>query len=208
MTITLLTLADAGIATLAARAFLGPLLATCERFSIDTPAREAAFVAQCSHESAGFSDMEEGMFYRDPARILKIFPSRVKTLAQAQTLVGNPELMANTVYADRNGNGGPASGDGFRYRGRGLIQLTGRANYTAAALALSQPYIDHPELVAQPMGACLTAGWYWHRYRLNVLADSGDFDGITRAINGAGMAGAQERRDIHKRALRAFTGDS
>jgi putative chitinase len=202
--IDLARLIAAGIAPTQARAFLEPILQTCDRFDIDAPQREAAFVAQCSHESSGFTDMEEGLFYRDPARIMKIFPSTVKSLTHASTLVGNPEALANTVYAGRNGNGPFASGDGFRYRGRGLIQLTGRANYTAAALALGEPYIDHPEHVATPPDACLTAGWYWDRTRCNLMADASDIDGITRAINGPGMAGANDRRLLYSRALQAF----
>ena len=202
--ITLASLIAAGIAPTQARLFLDPLLQTCDRFDIDTPQRQAAFVAQCSHESGGFTRLEESLFYRDPARIMKIFPSSVKSLMQAKTLVGNPRDLANTVYGNRLGNGPYISGDGWRFIGRGLVQLTGRANYTVAALDLGEPYLEHPEHVATPPDACLTAGWFWDRGRCNGLADASDIDGITRAINGPGMVGAEERRLLYSRALAAF----
>jgi hypothetical protein len=106
--------------------------------------------------------------------------------------------VTNTVYGGRAdlGNGPYSSGDGFRYHGRGLIQLTDRANYTAAALALREPYIDKPELVAEPADACLTAGWFWNRGRCNSLADASDIDGITRVVNGPGMAMVHAGQDV------------
>lgn len=198
------TLIAAGIPPTQARAFEKHLLQTCDAFDISTPEREAAFVAQCAHESALFTRLEESLFYRDAQRIMRIFPRSVTSLTQATTLVGNPKALANTVYAGKNGNGNYASGDGWRYRGRGLVQLTGRTNYTTAALELHEPFIDHPEYVADPADACLTAGWFWNRARCNGLADASDVDGITRAINGPAMVGAKERRELYARALRAF----
>lgn len=197
-------LVAAGIGPTQARAFLEPLQQTCEVFDIDTPKRQAAFIAQAAHESSLFVHLEEDLYYRDPKRLMRIFPSRINSETLAKTLVGNPQGLANTVYANRNGNGPYVSGDGWRFRGRGLFQLTGRQNYTAAALDLHEPYIDNPDLVAHPADACLTAGWYWNRNRLNGLADQSDIDGITRAINGPAMAGEQTRRDLYRRALQAF----
>lgn len=202
--VTFDSLIAAGIGPTQARAFCDYIVQTCDRFQINTTPRQAAFVAQCAHESGLFVHLEEDLFYRDPARLMRIFPSSIKSSTLAATLVGNPEGLANTVYAGRNGNGNYASGDGFRYRGRGLFQLTGRTNYTSAALDLAEPYIDHPEHVATPPDACLTAGWFWSRNRCNALADSSDIDGITRVINGPAMAGAQERRDLYRRAMQAF----
>lgn len=202
--ISVASLVAAGIGPTQARAFAAYILQTCERFEINTTQRQAAFVAQCAHESGLFVHLEEDLYYRKPDQVMKVFPRTVKTLTLANTLIGNPEGLANTVYAGKNGNGPYNTGDGFRYCGRGLIQLTGRANYTAAALDLAEPYVDHPEHVATPPDACLTAGWYWNRSRLNGLADSSDIDGITRAINGAAMAGAQDRRDLYRRAMQAF----
>jgi predicted chitinase/DNA-binding Lrp family transcriptional regulator len=198
-------LVAAGIGPTQARQFGAPLQATFARFGIDTPLRQAAFVAQCAHESSLFTALEESLFYRKPERICAIFKSKVPNLAIAQTLACNPRGLANRVYANRNGNQDEASGDGWRYRGRGLIQLTGRTNYTRAAADLQRDYVGDPDLVLQPLDACLTAGWFWHTGKLNALADAKRIDDITRAINGPAMAGAKERRDLFETALAAFT---
>jgi putative chitinase len=203
--ITAAALIATGIPAAQAQAFEAPLQAACARYGIDTPARMAAFVAQCAHESRNFTALEEGLFYRSADRIRAIFPSRVPSLAAAQALVGNPEALADCVYAGRNGNGDEASGDGYRYRGRGLIQLTGRGNYERAAGALARDYLATPDLVAAAEDACLTAGWFWDTGNLNALADAGRFDAITRAVNGSAMAGAAERRELYEQALKAFT---
>lgn len=203
--IQLAALVAAGIGATQARLFEAPLQEACTRFEIDTPLREAAFVAQCAHESRLFTTLEEGLYYSTPERICAIFRSTVPTLAIAQTLARNPKLLANHVYAGRNGNGDEASGDGWRYRGRGLIQLTGRANYSRAAADLDRDYVGDPDLVLQPPDACLTAGWFWQAGKLNALADARRIDAITRAINGPAMAGAAERRQLFGAALAAFS---
>jgi putative chitinase len=164
----------------------------------------AGFVAQCRVESAGFTALEEDLFYRDPVRIQRIWPTRVPSLQMAQGLAGNPQGLANVVYANRLGNGDTASGDGWRYRGRGLKQLTGKANYVDAAQALARPYVTNPELVALPEDACMTAAWFWHVNKLNILADSGQWDAITRAVNGPGMLQAAERRQFSQEAVQVF----
>lgn len=169
-----------------------PMRAACALFAIDTRQRVAAFIGQCAHESAGFTRMEENLRYTTPKRIMQMF-SRVRTLEQAQALVAKPEALANVVYASRLGNGPQATGDGWRYRGRGLIQLTGREIYRRAANDLARPYEDQPDLVAQPSDACLTAAWFWFGNGLNSKADMGDTRAITRAINGPAMAGLHER---------------
>ena len=202
--IQLASLIAAGIGPTQARTFEAPLVAACARFGIDTPARQAAFVAQCAHESRLFTALEEGLYYRTPERICAIFRSTVPNLAAAQTLACNPKLLASHVYANRNGNRDEASGDGWRYRGRGLIQLTGRANYTLAAGEMSRPYVDQPDLLLDPAEACLSAAWFWNSRNLNALADAARINDITRAINGAAMAGAQERRHLFDAALAAF----
>jgi len=202
--IDLSRLIAAGIEPTQARLFLAPLMQTCERFEIDTAQRQAAFVAQCSHESAGFVRLEENLRWRDAKRLNAMFSAIKSDTEAAQLIAKGPEAIANVIYGSRNGNGPVPSGDGWRYRGRGLIQLTGRSNYTAAAIDLGEPYIDHPEHVATAPDACLTAGWYWQRGRCNGLADASDVDGITRAINGPGMAGAEDRRRLYTRALQAF----
>ena len=112
-----------------------PLNAAMKEFGIDTPLRQAMFLAQCAHESGNFSTVEENLHYRAET-LLKIFPKYYKTLAEAMAHAKKPELIANRVYSSRMGNGNEASGDGYRYRGRGLIQLTGNDNYTACGLSL------------------------------------------------------------------------
>ncbi len=197
-------LVAAGISPSAARLFAEPLAETFDRFGIDSPVRRAAFIAQASHESVGFTRLEENLYYRKPERIQQIWPRRVPDLAGAARLARNPRGLANRVYADRLGNGNEASGDGWRYRGRGLFQLTGRANYTEAASALGRPYVTQPELVALPIDAALTAGWYWQRNDLNSLADGSQIDAITKRINGPAMLAADERRSLFDEALLAF----
>jgi putative chitinase len=202
--ITVARLIAAGIAPTQARIFAEPLAEACERFYIDTAARIAAFLGQCRVESSDFTTLEEGLYYTTPERIMKIFKSRVTSLQQAQMLARKPEALANTVYALKNGNGDVLSGDGWRFRGRGLIQLTGRANYTAAQEGLTRPYLADPNLVGQPVDACLTAAWYWHENRLNPLADAQLIGQITRAVNGPGMLHADLRRQYAEEGKAAF----
>jgi putative chitinase len=197
-------LIDAGVPPTQARLFLEPLVLTCTRFDIDTPARIGAFIGQCMVESANFTKLEENMTYRKVERVLEIFCGRVTTIEQAQKLVNNPEGLANCVYANRNGNGNALSGDGFRYRGRGLIQLTGRTNYANAAQGLGRPYLERPNMVGLPLDAAMTAGFYWHSNRLNYLADAWAIDSITKAINGNAMLHAVMRRQLSDEAVRAF----
>jgi putative chitinase len=157
----------------------------------------AAFLAQCSHESAQFTRLEENLYYSTPARISTVWP---RLASRARSLAGNPRALANAAYANRNGNGDEGSDDGWLYRGGGLIQLTGRANYR------QRGFEDHPETVRRAPGACVTAVGYWTENKLNALADNGDFDGITRRVNGKAMAGAADRRKLHAKFLRALKG--
>lgn len=202
--LTVSTLIAAGIAPTQAKAFADPLAAACALYAIDSPVRLAAFVAQCAHESRGFTRLEEDLFYRTPERIRALWPTRVPSLEDAARLCRNPQALANRVYAGRGGNGDEASGDGWAFRGRGLIQLTLRDNYRAASVNPGANYEHHPELVATPAHACLTAAWYWAEHGGNVLADGSQIDAITRVINGPAMAGAMERRELFREALRAF----
>ena len=202
--ITIATLIAAGVQPTQARIFAEPLAAACARFDITSRARVAGFIAQCRVESADFTRLEENLNYTRAERILQIFPSRVKSLDDATRLVRNPRAMANRVYAGKIGNGDEASGDGWRFRGRGLKQLTGRANYADAAEALGRPYLEQPDLVAQPVDACLTAAWFWHAAKGNLLADSAQWDAITRAVNGPGMLQADLRRQYAEEALQVL----
>ncbi len=202
--ITTLALMQAGIAAREAAAFEAPLSAACRRFEINTPARIAGFVAQCRVESAAFTRLEENLRYRTPQVLDDTFRA-VRGLDDAARLIqSGPQAIANRVYADRLGNGDEESGDGWRYRGRGLKQLTGRDNYAAAAQALARPYLTDPDLVAQPADACLTAAWFWHAHKCNHLADAGQWDAITRIVNGPAMLQAAERRQYAEAGTRVF----
>lgn len=201
--ITLASLIAAGITPSLARIFEAPLNATCLLFGIDTPMREAAFVAQCGHESDGFARLEESMWYRHAESIRANWPGRVTSLAEAEHLVGRPEALANIVYAGRGGNGDVASGDGWTYRGRGLIQLTFRGAYARCGAALGRPYEAQPTLLAEPEHAARSAGWYWHDNHLNALADTGQVESVTHVINPK-LLGLDDRKRRYAMAMEAF----
>ena len=187
-----------GVSPTQAKTFLEPLRLACSAFGIDTPVRQAAFLSQAGHESAHFTRLEENLFYSTPERIRQIFPSKVKTMADASTLTRKPQALANRVYSGRLGNGDEASGDGWRFRGRGLFQLTGRANYKDAG------YEDRPDAVAQPMDACRTAAWFFVARGCLPHADASDIDAITRIVNGPAMLGLSERKQDFGEALRGL----
>lgn len=203
--ISIPTLIAAGLAPTQARAFAEPFAAACALFRIDTPQRIAGLLGQCVVESMGFTALEEGLWYTTADRIMRVFPTRVPTMAKASTLVRNPKALANCVYAGRLGNGDEASGDGWAYRGRGLIQLTGRDNYAAAAAGCGKLYLERPDLVSQPEDACLTAAWFWASAGLNALADTRNWDGITRRVNGPAMLHKAERVAATLAALEALS---
>jgi len=187
-----------------AAAFIGPLNQAFARWDIATPRRISAFLAQAAHESAELTKLEEDLRY-SAGRLVALWPRRF-TPAEALAYEGNPEAIGNRVYGGRLGNGPEASGDGWRYRGRGIFQLTGRANYRDASIAVAgdaDTLLVNPELVAEPVYACQTAGWYWASQDLNALADVGDVETITRRING-GRHGLAERVAYWQRALAVF----
>jgi putative chitinase len=185
--------------------FAGPMAVAAKRFGIVTRLRLAHFVSQLAHESDGFGRLEENLRY-SAARLCAVFPNRFGTLATAERYAGKPEDLANLIYANVNGNGGIATGDGWRFRGRGLNQLTGRWNYRAAARGTEQPLEDEPDRVAEPWTASLVAGWYWNDRKINAAADMGR-DGIgavTRAINGKYAKGIDDRTARYDRAIAAL----
>ena len=170
--------------------WVDPLNETFQRFGISTPLRQAAFIGQCGHECGNFRILEENLNYRAET-LQKLWPRRFDA-AKAQACARNPKLIANTVYSNRMGNRDEASGDGWRFRGRGCIQLTGSANYFHAGQALGFDFIMEPDLVATPRYAALTAGWFWNTHKLNALADVQDWITMTKKING-GTIGLQDR---------------
>ncbi|MEO5927064.1 MAG: LysM peptidoglycan-binding domain-containing protein [Patescibacteria group bacterium] len=167
-----------------------PLIATLQEFGLSTVARRAAFIAQAAHESAGFSTFIENLNY-SAASLNRVWPSHFP-LAIAALYNRQPERIANRAYANRIGNGNEASGDGWRYRGHGVFQLTGKANYAACSAALGLDLVSHPELLEQTTNAFRSAGWFWNSKALSPLADMGNFNEITRRING-GYNGIEDR---------------
>jgi len=169
--------------------WLEPLLETFNRYEINTPWRQAAFIGQCQHESGNFKTLQENLNYSKEA-LCRVWPSRFPTLQDAEPYHRNPEKIANKVYAGRMGN--TEEGDGWKYIGRGVIQLTGKTNYTLAGDALRTDFINTPERVLEPLYAVLTAGWYWNKRNLNKEADAKDYEGMTKKING-GVIGLVDR---------------
>jgi len=170
-------------------------------YDINTPYRIAAFVAQCAHESGGFTAIKENLNYK-PESLVKIFP-KYFDLTTAQHYCSHPnkqELIANKIYANRMGNGNEASGDGYRYCGRGLIQLTGKSNYTRFAESLEMNVEDVPAYLATFEGAAQSACWFWESNNLNQFADKGDILTMTKRING-GTIGLSDREAHYTHAL-------
>jgi len=190
------------LAAKVADSVIDALDAAMRRFEIDTPSRMAAFAAQLAHESGQLQRWTENLNYRWE-RLRQVFPKYFTSDAEARAFDRKPERIANRVYASRMGNGPEASGDGWRYRGRGPIQLTGRDNYRACASAIGVDLVGEPELLATPGPGCLAAAWFWARNGLNALADAGDFVTITRRING-GLNGLAERRAFWEQAKTVF----
>ena len=168
-------------------------------YDINTPERIAAFIAQCSHESGGFTALKENLNYR-AVTLRKIFPKYFPTDDLANAFAGKPEMIANRVYANRMGNGDEASGDGFRYCGRGLIQLTGKSNYQAFADSLEMNVEDVPDYLSTFEGAAQSACCFWENNNLNQWADKGDILTLTKRING-GTIGLEDRIKHYEHAM-------
>jgi putative chitinase len=176
-------------------------------YGIDTPQRAAAFLAQCAHESGGFKFLKENLNYR-AASLRKIFPKYFPTDALAEQYASLPnkaEVIANRIYANRMGNGPEESGDGFRYCGRGLIQLTGRNNYEAFADSIETPVEEIPAYLETFEGAVQSACWFWETNNLNQFADTNDILTMTKRING-GTIGLEDRMKHYTHALEVFGG--
>jgi putative chitinase len=168
-------------------------------YDISTPLRVSHFIAQCSHESGNFVFIKENLNYK-AASLQKIFSKYFPTAELAQQYANKPERIANRIYASRMGNGDEASGDGYRYCGRGLIQLTGKDNYTFFAGSLGISVEEASEYLATFEGAAQSACWFWEQNNLNRFADANDVRGLTRAING-GYIGLEDRQSHTQHAL-------
>lgn len=204
--ITVDRLIEIGVAPTQAKAFAPYLAQHGPAFEISTARRAAAFLGQVMVESIRFTTLEENLLYTRPERLVQVWPSRFRNTAAAAPYVRNPRMLADFVYAGRNGNGDKLSGDGWRFRGRGLKQLTGRANYRAASVALGRPYVTSPDLVQEPDDAVRTACWFWEANGCNAMADAWNLPAITRKVNGPAMLHASSRARFSEQALAALTG--
>lgn len=176
----------------------------CARFGINTGKRVAGFLAQCSHESRGFRATEENLNYGAQA-LTALFPKYFPNAALVAEYARKPEKIANRIYGGRMGNGPEATGEGWKYRGRGFIQLTGKNNYTAfdAAMGKGGSIVADPAPVALPGYAADSAAWFWASHGLNEIADRGDIVAMTKRING-GTIGLAERTKLYQQALKVF----
>jgi len=182
--------------------WLRPIRSACERFEINTPLRISAFLAQCAHESGGFTRLVENLNYSAEA-LTRVWPKRFPSMEIAMRYHRQPEKIANSVYASRMGNGPEASGEGWKYRGRGLKQLTGKTNYTACGQGLGIDLVLTPDLLTNPEFAALSAGWFWKSNNCSPLADAREFELLTKRING-GLIGLADRKARYSKALACF----
>jgi len=184
--------------------YVGPLYTIAMYYSIlDTKERTAAFLAQLAHESGGFNIVIENLNYSADG-LLRVFPRYFATIEIANQYARNPEKIANRVYANRMKNGDEKSGDGWKFRGRGLIQITGRDNYTKFAQSLEMDLDATVSYLETPSGASVSAGWFWDTNKLNSYCDKNDFIGLTKRINGGtnGLADRQHHYDVALKHLK------
>lgn len=177
------------------------LLNILPEYDIDTPKRVAAFMAQCGHESGGFTLMQENLNYSAKGlrgTFGKYFPND----EVAKLYERKPQMIANRVYANRMGNGDEASGEGWYFRGRGIVQITGKNNYTKCSQSLfeSNVLVENPDLLLETEYAIHSACWFWSAARLNELADIGDIKTMTKRING-GYIGLEDRINHYNHAI-------
>jgi putative chitinase len=172
-----------------------PLQETFEKYQINTPKRQACFIGQCMHESGGFKFLKENLNYSAKA-LMATWPSRFPDADTAEKYARQPEMIANKVYSGRMGN--TEDGDGAKYIGRGLIQLTGKDNYRAFGEAIGEDLVSTPQLVEEPRYAALSAGWFWNKRGLNALADVMDVETMSKRINGGTIGMADRITKINK----------
>ena len=182
--------------------WVDPLNETFQKFNILTPRQQGAFIGQCGHECGNFKMLTENLSYRAET-LMKLWPKRFPTLEFAKQYEKNPQKIANSVYANRMGNRDEASGDGYRFRGRGAIQCTGHSAYFHAGKALGVDFVMNPDLLATPQYAALSAGWFWNTHNCNALSEGQDWIGLTKKING-GTIGLKERIEHTERAIQVI----
>jgi putative chitinase len=175
------------------------VVAVFPKYEINTSARIAGFLSQCGHESNNFSVLKENLMYSAEG-LLKVFPKYFKTPTDASAYAKQPAKIANKIYASRMGNGNEASGDGYKFRGRGAIQITGKTNYTAFAKSVSKELDDAVAYAETLQGAIESACWYWSTNKLNTYCDKSDIIGLTKKING-GTIGLDDRTARYNKYL-------
>jgi putative chitinase len=209
----------AGVKQATAQKWVDAVAAACQEFNIDTPQRIAGFLSQCAHESGGFERLQENLNYSADG-MAGIWPKRFAVLGPdgkpvkkdgknqpnkfALALHRKPEMIANVVYSGRMGNGPTESGEGWKYRGRGLKQLTGKTNHSNCSKGLGVDLVDNPDLLLEPIYAARSAAWFWSTNKCNVFADAEDIEGLTKRING-GLIGLEDRKKRYASAMRSFS---
>ena len=209
----------AGVKQATAEKWILAVSAACREFEIDTPQRIAGFLSQCAHESGGFERLQENLNYSAEG-MAGIWPKRFAVLGPdgkpvkkdgknqpnkfALALHRKPEAIANVVYSGRMGNGPIESGEGWKYRGRGLKQLTGKSNHIACSKGLGVDLVENPDLLLEPTYAARSAAWFWATNKCNVFADAGDIEGLTKRING-GLIGIADRKARYENAERSLS---
>ena len=209
----------AGVKQATAEKWADAVSAACQEFGIDTPKRIAGFLSQCAHESGGFERLQENLNYSAEG-MAGIWPKRFAVMGPdgkpvkkdgknqpnkfALALHRKPEMIANVVYSGRMGNGPIESGEGWKYRGRGLKQLTGKSNHSDCSKGLGVDLVDNPDLLLQPTYAARSAAWFWQKNNCNSFADVGDIEGLTKRING-GLIGIADRKARYQAAERSLS---
>lgn len=186
-----------GVSSIIGNTWAKPLTDAMSQFGIETKVQQAQFLAQCCHESQHFKRVTENLNYSAEG-LMRTWPSRFPNKAIADKYAYSPILIGNKVYASRMGNGAEDTGDGYRYRGRGIIMVTGKDNYLQCGLALKIDLIRNPDLLATTTYAALSGAWFWSKNNLNTLADN--TEAVTRKING-GVIGLAERKALFEKAL-------
>ena len=185
--------------------YIEPLIYVAEHYDLlENKKRIAAFIAQVAHESGAFTAVKENLNYGAKG-LMTTFKKYFPNEAIAKEYERKPEKIANRVYANRTGNGDEKSGDGFKFRGRGLIQLTGKNNYTKFAQSLGKTLDETVQYLETPHGAVVSAGWFWDTNKLNIYCDKDDFVGLTKRING-GTIGLADRKHHYELALEMLKG--
>ena len=219
MTVTVQNIVSAGVKQATAEKWVDAVASACQEFGIKTPQRIAGFLSQCAHESGGFERLQENLNYSADG-MAGIWPKRFAVMGPdgkpakkegknqpnkfALALHRKPEMIANVVYSSRMGNGPTESGEGWKYRGRGLKQLTGKDNHRACSAGLGVDLVANPDLLLEPVYAARSAAWFWATNKCNTFADAGDIEGLTKKING-GLIGIDDRKKRYASAMSSFS---